>query len=228
MTRLLIDATTSTHDSLAKPDGISSSMATTRPSATSAPPDQKRQARALSAALFSSATLGGASSFGDWLWAKFLTDGAILPALIHGLAIFALLALVLALSLRSGAVARRLLPTLPLLGVGLAGVFYPIASIVGYLPALLVTWVGMWIGTALLLRWACDVRTRESVARALLRGSLAAIGSGLAFWAISGIWTGGSSAPVNYLVRGLKWAFAFAPGLVALLVPAVGPDRSQG
>ena len=54
-----------------------------------------------------------------------------------------------------------------------------ISLVIGYLPALLVTWVGMWVGVAVCRRWAAA--GDDSVARALLRGGLAAVCSGLAF-----------------------------------------------
>ncbi len=53
--------------------------------------------------------------------------------------------------------------------------------------------------------------------RTLLRGVSAAIGSGLAFWAISGIWTDPAADP-SYLWRFACWTFAFLPGFLALLL----------
>ncbi len=78
---------------------------------------------------------------------------------------------------------------------------------------MIVTWVAMWLSLAWLQRRARD--SAESSVRTLTRGAAAALGSGLAFWAISGIWTGQQTA--GYPLRLAYWTFAFLPGFVALL-----------
>ena len=165
------------------------------------------------------AVLGAASTLGDWIWLHFLTDGSIVAGVAHGLIFFLLLAVIFAFSVGTPTAWRRLLPTLPLCGFLLAGAIYPIALAVGYLPALMVTWVAMWLLLALLLRWAlAESAEAGGVRRALLRALLAAVGSGLAFWMISGIWTSPSGADPLTAQRFGAWTFAFAPGLLALLV----------
>ncbi len=85
-----------------------------------------------------------------------------------------------------------------------------------YLGALLITWVLMWMTLAFLQRWA--LQHGETALRALLRGLVAAVGSGLSFWAISGIWTNPSPGEPNHWLRVFYWALAFLPGFLALLV----------
>ena len=51
---------------------------------------------------------------------------------------------------------------------------------IGYLGALIVTWVAMWLALAALQRWARG--GTEPLARSLTRGVLAAIGSGLVWF----------------------------------------------
>ncbi|MEM7048633.1 MAG: hypothetical protein AAF604_03195 [Acidobacteriota bacterium] len=160
--------------------------------------------------------LGVVSSFGDWLWASFIPDGAVVPGIVHGVLIFLILALVLGRASGVAGATRSLLKTLPIGGLLIAAAFYPIAMVVGYLGGLLITWIAMWLTLATLLRRARG--GRESRGRALTRGAIAAGLSGLAFWAISGIWTNPSAEPVNYLLRAAYWAFAFFPGFAALLV----------
>ncbi len=160
--------------------------------------------------------LGVVSSFGDWLWANFIPDGAVAPGVAHGFVIFVILAVVLGWAAGGRGATRRLLVTLPLAGLAIAAAFYPLAAVVGYLGGLLVTWVAMWLALATLSRWARG--GREGLGRALLPGVVAALLSGLAFWAISGIWTGPSPEVVNYLVRAGTWTFAFLPGFAALLI----------
>lgn len=167
------------------------------------------------AALTAAAVLGAVSTLGDWIWGRFLTDGAVLPGLVHGVVFFAVLAVVLALPCPAPARALRfLLATLPASGLGLAAAFYPLATALGYLPALLVTWAGMWLSLALLQRVASG-RT-ETLRSALLRGAVAASASGLAFWAVSDLWTA-AGADMSYLGRLWRWSVAFLPGMLALL-----------
>lgn len=162
------------------------------------------------------AVLGVVSSFGDWLWTNYIPDGAVIPGVAHGLAIFVLLAGVLAWAAGGPGVWRRLLGALPLAGLLLAALFYPIAYLTGYLPALLITWFLMWLVLAFAQRWARG--GSEPASRAALRGFVAAIGSGLAFWSISGIWTEAPPQAPNYLLRALQWSYAFLPGFLALLL----------
>ncbi|MDA8018862.1 MAG: hypothetical protein MPN21_15585 [Thermoanaerobaculia bacterium] len=170
--------------------------------------------RGLGSAVAASVVLGAVSTFGDWIWARFLTDGAVLPGLVHGVVFFAVLALVLAAPCSDPKRALKfLLLTLPAAGLGLAAVFYPLAYAIGYLPSLLVTWAGMWLAMALLLRIAAG--RDETPKLASLRAVLAAVGSGLAFWAVSDLWTGGE---MSYLGRLWRWTVAFLPGMTLLQV----------
>ena len=159
--------------------------------------------------------LAAVSTFGDWLWTHYIPDGAVVPGVVHGAVIFLILGGVLAWGAGTWRAAARLLPTLPLAGVALAAVFYPLARLTGYVGALLVTWVLMWLTTAGLQRWARG--GVESAGRTMARGVVAAVGSGLAFWAISGIWTQPSPTGPNYPWHFISWAIAFLPGFLALL-----------
>jgi len=146
---------------------------------------------------------------------RFIPDGAIVPGVVHGVVIFAILAAVLGASSPVSGTTRRLMWTLPLAGLLLAAAFYPIAMLTGYLGGLLVTWVGMWLSLALLYRWAR--RSPEPLGGALARAAAAAVFSGLAFWAVSGMWTNPAET-FSFLTRTAKWAFAYFPGFAALLL----------
>lgn len=165
-------------------------------------------------ALIAAAVLGFASTLGDWIWARFIPDGAIVPGIVHGVVIFALLAGVLGWAVRAPGASRRLLITLPGVGLLLAAAFYPLARAIGYLGALLVTWLGMWLALALLTAWARG--SEMKLRRALVRGLLAGIASGLAFWAVSGMWTDPDFGG-GYPVRLVLWTIAFLPGFLFLL-----------
>lgn len=163
--------------------------------------------------LIAAVVLGAVSTFGDWLWANFIPDGAIVPGVLHGVAIFFVLAVVLAYATHRRSAYGYLLWRLPVAGALIAASFYPLYFVLGYLGSLLATWMAMWLVLAWLHQKARgDV---ESLSRSVLRAGLAAILSGLAFWAISGIWT--SAEPVTYAWRFACWSFAFLPGFLALL-----------
>ena len=72
---------------------------------------------------------------------------------------------------------------------------------------------------------------RDGYEQLSLRGLAAALASGLGFWAISGIWLGGSTRNPSYAVNFVSWFVAFAPGFACLLlepaVAALGPEDGQ-
>ncbi len=171
--------------------------------------------RELSPAVTASLLLAALSTAGDWIWARWIPDGAVLPGVIHGVLFFGALAFALGWAARSRWATTRLLWTLPATGLLLAAGFYPLAYAVGYLTALLLTWIAMWLALALLQRWARG--GHETALRAVGRGVIAALGSGLAFWAVSAMWTQ-PAQQTGYGLRLLYWTFALLPGFVALLL----------
>ena len=168
----------------------------------------------LAPALTAAAILGAVSTLGDWIWQRYIPDGAVVPGLAHGVLFFLVMAAVLARVSNPAVAMGRLMATLPPAGLLIAASFYPLAGFAGYLGALLITWVLMWLSLALLHRWAR--RGQEPLSVPLIRGGLAALGSGLAFWTVSGLWTE-PPLETGYLVRFLFWTFAFLPGFLALL-----------
>ena len=180
------------------------------------------------ATLGASLVLGAVSTFGDWLWTHYIPDGAIIPGIAHGVIIFLVIAFVLAATARredgaDSAAIRRLLWALPVAGAVIAASFYPLYMVLGflgplarYLTSLLITWVAMWLVLAWLYAGASG--GHEGTQRTLIRGALAAVGSGLAFWAISGIWTKAQPGGPNYLWHFACWSFAFLPGFAALFL----------
>lgn len=154
------------------------------------------------------------STLGDWIWARYISDGSVVSGVIHGALIFLVLGTLLAGSIGTPLAAKRLIPTLPVAGLLLAGSFYPLAWVVGYVTALLMTWMTMWLATAFLNDWARG--RREGARRIAVRGAVAAWASGLAFWAISDIWTSPPPEGPDYPWNFACWTFAFLPGFLAL------------
>ena len=172
------------------------------------------------AALLGAVLLGALNTLGDYLWAHYVSRHRAVLGLTHGAL------LLMALGLYLGVMRRR--PLLGALGgaaVGLlaAGGYYALARMLGFY-AMLVSWMALWIGFAVLDARALqrDVPLRE----ALVRGVIAAVGSGLAFYAISGIWTRPRAGGPSYGYNFLCWTMAFLPGFMALLLkkPREGAD----
>jgi hypothetical protein len=181
--------------------------------------DQTR--KRLGSAVVAAVVLGAFSTLGDWVWARFIPDGAVVPGVVHGVLVFVILAYVLGRATPGGEGTKRLLVTLPLAGLLIAALFYPLAYGIGYVPALITAWVLMWLTLATLHRWAS--RTGRRVSNSFVRGLIAALGSGLAFWAVSGMWTNSTLASASYPLRFALWTLAFLPGFLALLVRLPAP-----
>jgi hypothetical protein len=170
----------------------------------------------LGAALF----LGAVMTAGDFVWAYFNVRHTTTSGILHGVAMCLCLGAVV--GARAGRLGAGLLAG-PLIGVLAAGAFYALAPTLRW-GAMLPAWMLFWICFALLQQ----ILLKETLPKALGRGLLAAVVSGLAFYAISGIWTNPSRNPPNYAILSLYWSFAFLPGFLALFVgtPAPGRDRS--
>ncbi|MEM1177225.1 MAG: hypothetical protein AAGM22_02675 [Acidobacteriota bacterium] len=177
-------------------------------------------------ALVGAVGLGAVSTFGDWLWTHYIPDGAVVPGILHGVVIFLVIALFLAWrAQRAGgdpARIRQLIWGLPVAGAVIAASFYPLFGVLGYLGSLLVTWVAMWWVLAWLNGRARNVD--ESGLATVTRAVAAAVGSGLAFWAISGIWTEAQPGGPNYAWNFVCWSFAFLPGFAALFLVTSAPS----
>jgi hypothetical protein len=93
-----------------------------------------------------------------------------------------------------------------------AGAFYLLAPWLG-MTAMFPAWMLFWILFAILQQ---RLREGERMSAAVVRGSIAAVLSGLAFYAISGIWTGPSHHDPMLAVRFAAWSFAFLPGFLVL------------
>ena len=169
-------------------------------------------------ALLAALVLGAASTVGDLLWAGLSLRHRMVYGLVHG----ALICLCIGafVGWRSRRVAAGLAAG-PLIGFAAAGLFYLLAPRLGY-QAMFPAWMLFWILFALLQR---ILQPGRSWGSALGRGAIAALVSGAAFYAISGIWTGRAPGGPRYLYNFAAWSFAFFPGFLALFAGAQDPDR---
>jgi hypothetical protein len=167
--------------------------------------------RGLQTAIVGALLLAALNTFGDFFWAAFITAHRTVYGLVHGTL------LLMAVGLYLGVLRGR--AALGALGGAVVGLlaalsFYALVRLLG-MSAMFVSWMALWIGFAFL-----DAKLRGSVPprETLARGVLAAIGSGLAFWAVSGIWTRHAPGGPNYAYHFACWTLAFLPGFLALLL----------
>jgi hypothetical protein len=163
------------------------------------------------AALAGALLLGALSTLFDFAWARLALPHRAAFGLAHGTL------LLLALGLYLGALRGRPAPGAAsgaLVGLLAAASFYALAPFLGY-AAMFASWMALWVGFALVdARLAGAAATRA----VLVRGSLAALGSGLAFWAISDVWLKPRPGGPRYAWNLACWTFAFLPAFAALLV----------
>jgi hypothetical protein len=164
------------------------------------------------ASLAGALLLGALNTLGDFIWDRFVPEHRVVLGLAHGTLLLLFLGLYLG-ALR-GRAARGGLGG-ALVGLIAAAAFYALAPLLSFTAAMVASWAALWLGFALL----DDLLRGPLVWReALLRGVLAAVGSGLAFYAISGIWTSPAPGGPRYGYNFLCWTIAFLPGLAALLL----------
>ena len=109
----------------------------------------------------------------------------------------------------------------PIIGVVAALIFYALALKLRFV-ALLPAWMSFWVLFAFLQHWLSRTDSTEVAA---VRGTAAAILSGVAFIAISGIWTRAVSPP-QYHVNLAAWSIDFLPGFLALFFGRVHAERA--
>ena len=163
-------------------------------------------------AVVASVCLGAVMTVGDWAWAALALRHRVAYGLIHG----ALMCLCLgvAVGVRAGNPAPAALAG-PVIGVIAAASFYALAPMLRW-SAMFPAWMLLWILFALLQQRLAPKETKETMATALGRGIAAALVSGAAFYAISGIWINDSHTNPNLLRHFGAWTVAFLPGFVAL------------
>ena len=166
----------------------------------------------MTTALAGALALGALSTLYDFIWAYFEVRHRTVNGLVHGMTLLSVAGLVLAWP------ARRYVAGLAggaIAGLIAAASFYAFYMVFGYLGGILAAWMLLW-----LLFGTLETRLRgvRPGADSLVRGLIAAVLSGAAFYLVSGIWTD-HSGPPNYLRNFASWTFAFFPGFAALLWP---------
>jgi hypothetical protein len=164
----------------------------------------------------------------DYTWYTLGVRHSISSGLIHGAVLLTAVGAVLGLD--AGRVSKGL-PIGALSGVGGAVIYYVLVALVDrrtYGAAIPASWVAMWLLIAVLDgRWlrAPQQRPWPEIA---LRGVLAAVLGGIAFYLmLNTLWGRPPATGRNYLVQFGAWAVAWAPGLLALTLGGSPPGRHR-
>jgi hypothetical protein len=156
--------------------------------------------------------IAAVSTLGDFIWATWIPRHRPLYGLTHGTLLFC------AVGLYLGFVAKR--PAAgaiigALQGALAAGSFYVLAPATG-LPVMFIIWFAVWVALGVLNEW---LNARPGLSRAAIgRGLAAAVGFGVVFYLISGIWFPFDPMGWDYLAHFAGWTAAYLVGLGALLV----------
>jgi hypothetical protein len=155
---------------------------------------------------------------GDYAWFEFGIRHTWQAGVLHGIVLMATLGAFLGSQSRKvaiGAVGGLVAGALGALA------FYGMYRWLGW-SAMFVSWSALWLGLA-----AFDARVlrRDPGTGWVPRGLIAAVAGGLAFYAVSGVWTQHADDP-NYGWHFVAWMIAWWPGIAALTFgKAPGPSR---
>lgn len=162
--------------------------------------------------------MAAVSTFGDFIWATFIPQHRPMYGTVHGTLLLASVGLCLGI-----AAGRAPLGALGGAAIGLlaARIFYLLAPMAGY-SVMFVIWFALWLAIAALDGRA--LRPGSGGAAPAVRGLLAAIGSGLAFYAVSDIWMPFGPSGWDHAVHFGSWTVAYLPAFLALLVATGRPS----
>jgi len=162
---------------------------------------------------------------GDSIWYGFGVRHTMLAGVLHGALLLTVVGGVLGWP--SGHVVKGL-PIGTLAGIAGAATYYVFVALVDrrtYGSAIPTSWVAMWLVLAAFEgRWIRSEAPR-SWRNVVLRGIAAAVLGGVAFFLVlETLWGRPPAEGRNYLLQFAAWAFAWAPGLLALTAGSAAMD----
>jgi hypothetical protein len=166
----------------------------------------------VTAALGGSLAIAAVSTLGDFIWATWIPRHRAIYGMSHGTLLF------LAIGLYLGVLARQPAAGIAagaVVGFVAAGSFYLLAPVAGY-SIMFAVWIGAWLALSVLHGWL--QRTLAGLRPVLIRGVIASIACGAAFYAVSGIWFPFRPSGWDYLWHFGAWTVAYLPGFAALFV----------
>jgi hypothetical protein len=159
------------------------------------------------------------ATLADYTWYTLHVRHSITTGIIHGALLLTSVGAVLGLD--AGRVMRGL-PIGALAGVGGALIYYLLVALVDqrtYGSAIPASWVALWLIVAVLDgRWlrAPERRPWRVIA---IRGALAAVLSGVAFFMVMNtLWGRPPATGRNYALQFGAWVVAWAPGVLAMIL----------
>ena len=168
------------------------------------------------------------ATLADYTWYTLHVRHSMVTGIIHGAVLLTAVGAVL------GFHAGRMVKGLPigaLAGIGGALTYYLLVALVDrrtYGSAIPASWVALWLIVAVLDgRWlrAPERRPWRGIA---IRGALAAVLSGVAFFMVMNtLWGRPPATGRNYAVQFAAWAVAWAPGLLALTLGRPSSSRHR-
>ena len=166
------------------------------------------------------------ATLADYTWYTQHVRHSMTTGIIHGAVLLTAVGAVLGVD--AGRVVKGL-PIGALAGVGGALTYYLLIALVDrrtYGAAIPLSWVALWLIVAVLDgRWlrAPERRPWRGIA---IRGTLAAVLSGLAFFMVMNtLWGRPPATGRNYAVQFAAWVVAWAPGLLALTMGRSSTSR---
>ena len=162
-------------------------------------------------ALLGALVTAAVSTVGDYLWANVLPHRQPIYWFAHAIVLFLTVGFCLGLPSRKPVVGAL---GAAAIGCAATGGFYFLRPVMGY-PAMFPLFVGLWLGLGLLTGRFLEKHERAS--EILARSALAAVGSGVGFYAISGIWMPFNPHGWDYARHFLYWTIAYVPAFAALL-----------
>ena len=163
-------------------------------------------------ALVGAVATAAVSTLGDYLWANVLPHRQPIYWFAHAVVLFATVGFCLGWPSRkpiAGAVGAAAIGCAATVG------FYFLQPLMGY-SAMFVLFVALWVALGLLTGRVLQRRDRPQAV--LVRSAAAAVGSGLGFYAIAGIWMPFNPHGWDYAKHVIYWSVAYLPGFAALLI----------
>jgi hypothetical protein len=159
------------------------------------------------------------ATLADYTWYTLHVRHSMTTGIIHGAVLLTAVGAVLGLD--AGRVVKGV-PIGALAGVGGALTYYLLIALVDrrtYGSAIPASWVALWLIVAMLDgRWL-RAPERRSWRMIAIRGALAAVVSGVAFFLVMNtLWGRPPATGRNYAVQFCAWVVAWAPGLLALIL----------
>jgi rhodanese-related sulfurtransferase len=169
------------------------------------------------------ALIAAASTLGDFIWYTFGVHHTVWAAIVHGALLLTIMGAVL--GSERGHIVKGL-PVGAVAGIGGALFYYALVLAIDPRPygvAIPGAWLFMWLLLAVADGWWLQAPVRPSWREIARRGLTAAVASGVAFALVRDrLWGRPPGDRQGYVSQFVVWAFAWAPGLLALVWNSAG------